>query len=46
MQTNVQLARDAKCEGDLSGWYGYSMKYHSYGPAQAVLVPYVDAVIE
>ena len=44
--TNVQLARGAKREGDLSGWYGYSMKYHSYGPAQAVLVPYVDAVIE
>ena len=33
-------------DGVPRGWYGYHTEKHSYGPAQAVLIPYTVTVAE
>ena len=33
-------------DGVPRGWYGYHTDKHSYGPQQAVLIPYVELTIE
>ena len=33
-------------DGVPRGWYGYHTDKHSYGPQQAVLIPYVDVTME
>ncbi len=41
--SNVSNAFD---DGVPRGWYGYHTEKHSYGPLQAVLIPYADLTIE
>ncbi|MDY3989529.1 MAG: hypothetical protein SOY88_09615 [Massilioclostridium sp.] len=44
--TNVQLSRGViKPTDAIYNWFDYVLDYRSYGPAQAVVVPYVDVVV-
>ncbi|HHW00657.1 MAG TPA: hypothetical protein GXX36_14055 [Clostridiaceae bacterium] len=45
--TNVQLARGAIREQMHNrGWWNNNCKYFSYGPSQAVIVPFVEKVLQ
>ena len=33
-------------DGVPRGWYGYHTEKHSYGPRQAILIPYAECTIE
>lgn len=44
--TNVQLSREAiREEQDVGNWAGYDVACRSYGPSQAILIPYQDVEI-
>ncbi len=44
--TNVQLTRGKiKPTQAIYNWFGYVLDYRSYGPAQAVVIPFVDEEI-
>ena len=45
--TNVQLSRGKiKPTDAIYNWFGYVLDYRSYGPAQAVIVPYNEVSLE
>ena len=48
--SNYQLSRGAITERENAssgiGWWGQDIKYHDFGPMQAVIVPFVEETIE